>query len=258
MAGLADRYAQVDVAPAQDSLSVLHAESEISPSGLVLSRLEQDYLLRMQLLEAKLRAARMRTWAIVLLFVLYIVAALLVYKNHKLRSARILSEERAENERLMNIAEDLQQKLAEILSKPTSAEKKNAIDRPFGNGRYDMLQKLCEQYYIYEGTENLQPKILKEVKSMIDGLRGNTKELEEVLNARCGGVMERFREQFPRLKEEDVKLFCFVASGFSNTTISAILGKEKQYVYNRIYRLKGRIAESSVSDKEVFLKFMRK
>lgn len=242
---------------AGDSASVYHSQSEIEPSGIVLSRLEQDYELRMELLEAKLKAARMRTWAMVLLLVLYAVAAIFVYRNHQLRTARILAEEQAENERLMNVAEDLQERMAEMSAK-ASEEDKQKVEKPFGGAKLDILQRLCEQYYIYEGTENLQPKILKEVKSMIDGLRGDSKELEEELDNSSGGVMTKFRTEFPKMKEEDVKLFCFVASGFSSTTISAIMEKEKQYIYNRIYRLKNRITESEAPNKAMFLEYMKK
>lgn len=241
----------------KDSVSVYHSQSEIEPSGIVLSRLEQDYELRMELLEAKLKASRMRTWAMVLLFVLYAVAAVFVYRTHKLRTARILAEEQAENERLMNVAEDLQERMAEMSAK-ASEEKKQTLGKPYSSGKMDILQRLCEQYYIYEGTENLQPKVLKEVKSMIDGLRGDSKALEEELDGSSRGVMTKFRAQFPKMKEEDIKLFCFVASGFSSTTISAIMEREKQYIYNRIYRLKNRISESEAPDKAMFLDYMKK
>ena len=57
-------------------------------------------------------------------------------------------------------------------------------------------------------------------------------------------MVRKFREQVPRLKDEDVKLFVFAASGLSSTAMSTLLGMEKSVVYNRIYRLKGRIAKA--------------
>ena len=54
-------------------------------------------------------------------------------------------------------------------------------------------------------------------------------------------------------EEDDILLFCYLASGFSTTTISTLLEKDKQYIYNRVYRLRGRIADSSAPDKERFL-----
>ena len=60
-------------------------------------------------------------------------------------------------------------------------------------------------------------------------------------------------KQLPKLKEEDTRLFIFAASGFSSTTISTILEKDKGIVYNRIWRLKSKIASSDAHDKEDFL-----
>jgi hypothetical protein len=57
----------------------------------------------------------------------------------------------------------------------------------------------------------------------------------------------------PKLKEDDVRLFIFAASGFSSTTISTILEKDKGIIYNRIWRLKGKISASDAPDKEDFL-----
>ena len=119
-----------------------------------------------------------------------------------------------------------------------------------------MLERLCEQYYIYEGTENLQPKVLKEVKSIIQDLRTDAKTLkglEQTLDRNCGNLVSRLREQLPKMKDEDIRLFIFVASGFSSTTISTILEKDKGIVYNRIWRLKSKIDGSDAPDEEDFL-----
>lgn len=159
-----------------------------------------------------------------------------------------MAEERAETERYMGIAEELQERLKTQMRRLPS-EKHLSI------AKFDMLERLCEQYYIYEGTDNLQPKILSEVKSTIKGLREDPSVisgLELMLNRNFDDVVTKLKEGFPKMKEEEVRLFIFVASGFSSTTISTITGKEKQYIYNRIYRLKSRISESDVKDKELF------
>jgi hypothetical protein len=122
--------------------------------------------------------------------------------------------------------------------------------------RFDLLERLCEQYYVYEGTDNLQSKILKEVKSAIEGLREDPKAikgLEMMLDRSCNSLVARLREQMPKLKAEDLKLFIFAASGFSSTTISTILEKDKGIIYNRIWRLKGKISSSEAPDKEEFI-----
>jgi hypothetical protein len=70
--------------------------------------------------------------------------------------------------------------------------------------------------------------------------------------------MTAFRAQFPKLKEDDLRLFAYVAAGFSSTTISTLMERDKQYVYNRIWRLKGRIAASEAPDKDRFLEYFNK
>lgn len=195
-----------------------------------------------------LRSARLKLSASVIILLALAFTALLYYRLKKAEIKRKLAEERAETERYMGIAEELQERLKTQMRRLPS-EKHLSI------AKFDMLERLCEQYYIYEGTDNLQPKILSEVKSTIKGLREDPSVLsglELMLNRNFDDVVTKLKEGFPKMKEEEVRLFIFVASGFSSTTISTITGKEKQYIYNRIYRLKSRISESDVKDKELF------
>lgn len=189
----------------------------------------------------------MRQWVLALLLVLGVVAGWFIYRMHRLRAEQRLAEERAETDRVMSIAEDLQARL-----------QKAGSSKILEKSGFSVLERLCEQFYIYEGTENLQAKVLKEAKSVIDGLRADTRGLEELLDAEHEGVMSAFRAQFSKLKEDDLRLFAYVAAGFSSTTISTLLERDKQYVYNRIWRLKGRIAASDAPDKERFLEYFNK
>ena len=175
-----------------------------------------------------------------------ILATLVLYFwARKAQAEKLLLEQKEENDRLLSAAEELRARLGGLIKN----EKKLS-------GQWDTLDRLCEQYYVYEGTENLQPRILREVRSIVEGLRSDAavqRSLEQSLNARYSSVMTRLRGQFPQWKEEDFLLFSFAASGFSSTTISALLEKDKPYVYNRIYRLKERIRLSDTADKELFL-----
>ena len=117
-----------------------------------------------------------------LLFITAVLATLVLYFwARKAQLEKQLAEEREENERVMSIAEDLKSRLSVVEQK---ADKK-----------LDTLDRLCEQYYIYEGTENLQPRILKEVRSIVEGLRSDPsvqKSLEQSLNSpRVISRMER-------------------------------------------------------------------
>lgn len=183
--------------------------------------------------------------ALALLITAILATLVLYFWARKAQLEKQLLQEREENDRIMSIAEDLQGRLNALQGRQKGAD--------IG---LDMLDRLFEQYYVYEGTDNLQPKVLKEVRSLVEGLRGNSQmrqSLEKSLNDSRDQVMKRLRTTFPTLKEEDYLLYMFTVAGFSSTTISTLLEKDKPYVYNRLYRLKERIKSSENSDKDFLL-----
>jgi len=111
---------------------------------------------------------------------------------------------------------------------------------------YAILSRLCEQYYIYEGSDKFQKKIIAEVEEIINELRYDDEanaDFEALLNSRHNNIMCRFRKEHPTLKEKDYRLYSYLAAGLSATTIAVLLGKDKSVVYNRISRLKKVIKE---------------
>jgi hypothetical protein len=191
---------------------------------------------------------RSRTSNIAMLIAAILATLVLYFWARKAQTEKQLLIQKEENDRLLSTAEELRSRMGNIVK----LEKKQG-------STFDTLDRLCEQYYIYEGTENLQPRIIREVKSIVEGLRSDSsvqKNLEQSLNSKYPGVMTRLRAEFPKWKEEDYLLYLFSASGFSSTTISTLLEKEKPYIYNRIYRLKERIKNSDTTDKELFLSLL--
>lgn len=184
--------------------------------------------------------------ALALLVTAILATLVLYFWARKAQLEKQLLQEREENERMMSVAEDLERRLGHL-----KQQKKNAPSLGV-----DVLDRLCEQYYVYEGTDNLQPRIVKEVRSVVEGLRTDAtmqRSLEQALNDQSGGVMEKLRAAFPRWKEEDFLLYLFAASGFSSTTLSTLLEKDKPYIYNHLYRLKERIKVSGSPDRDLFL-----
>lgn len=114
---------------------------------------------------------------------------------------------------------------------------------------YAILSRLCEQYYIYEGSDKLQKKIIAEVEEIIEELRNDNNaqaQFEQALNYRQDNIMERFRKEHPTLKEKDYRLYAYLAAGLSATTIAVLLGREKSVIYNRISRLKKQIKKDFI------------
>lgn len=109
---------------------------------------------------------------------------------------------------------------------------------------FRILQRLCEQYYVYEQTDKFQQKILREVREIIEELRSDDKvqkEFEAWLDKTQEGVVSKLRKEHPELREQEIKLFCYLKAGFTPTMISVLLAKDKTVIYNRVSRLKTKI-----------------
>ena len=209
-----------------------------------------------QELQLRLEEAHSRMVLIRVIFIAALIIIIVVFQYLRLRDRRKREAEREENERIMAIAEDLRARLAdaETAASAASAQKTSMLEKM----GFSVLERLCEQYYIYEGTDNLQPKLLKEAKAVIEDLRSDAGQLEKTLDSQKNGLISKFRAQLPKVREEEVRLFCFLAAGFNSTTISTLMEKDKQNIYNKIWRLKTRISESDAQDKELFLTYFSK
>ena len=209
-----------------------------------------------QELQLRLEEAHSRMVLIRVIFIAALIIIIIVFQYLRLRDRRKREAEREENERIMAIAEDLRARLAdaETAASAASAQKTSMLEKM----GFSVLERLCEQYYIYEGTDNLQPKLLKEAKAVIEDLRTDAGQLEKTLDSQKNGLISKFRAQLPKVREEEVRLFCFLAAGFNSTTISTLMEKDKQNIYNKIWRLKTRISESDAPDKDLFLTYFSK
>ena len=240
---------------AEDTLQ-LSSRSYIQPSRIIASEEEEPLYKDFRELELRLEAAKERNLLIRIIFAAALIIIIVFFQYLRLRDRRHREQALEENERIMAIAEDLRARLAdaETAASEASAQKTSMLEKM----GFSVLERLCEQYYIYEGTDNLQPKLLKEAKSVIEDLRTDATQLEKTLDAQKNKLVAKFRAQFPKVKEDEIRLFTFLAAGFNSTTISTLMGKDKQNIYNKIWRLKTRIAESDAQDKNLFLNYFSK
>lgn len=222
-------------------------EEDISALRSAVSLAREDYLQdREELASERLRAQRLGQIALILLLVAVSSTALWYLRARRIANEKALSEEQAETERYISIAEELQARLGETSRRL----------RDTAAGKQEVLERLCEQYYVFEGTDKLQSNLLKEVRQAVEGLRNDKKvqaRLEHSVDAAWEGAAAKLRAQLSNCKEEDVRLFVLAASGFSRTAMAALMDKEKGVVNNRLWRLKGRIADSDAPDKDLLL-----
>ena len=70
------------------------------------------------------------------------------------------------------------------------------------------------------------------------------------------GLMSKFRNQFPELKESDCMLYLYSIAGFSARAISILIDEKIEVVYNRKSRLKTKIKNSKSENKTLFLNYL--
>ena len=218
-------------------------DADLSAMRAAVSLAREDYLdAQNALATERLRSSRWGSAALILLLIAVASTALWYLRARREEIRRL----RSETEETIGIAEELRARLAE-----SSRVLKGAVA-----GKNEILERLCEQYYIYGESDKLPSRLLKEARSAIEGLRDDPKTLEgfeRMVNAAHDGAVDKLRTQLPRCKEEDVRLFILAASGLSRTAMATILEKEKGVVNNRLWRLKGRLADSDAPDKALLL-----
>jgi len=222
-------------------------EEDISALRSAVTLAREDYLqAREELASERLRTQRMKQIALLLFLIAVSSTALWYLRARRIAHEKALAEEKAETERYIGIAEELQARLGETSRRL----------RDTASGKNDVLERLCEQYYVFEGTDKLQNNLLKEVRQAVEGLRNDKKvqaRLERSVDATLDGAASKLRAELPNCKEEDVRLFVLAASGFSRTAMATLMDKEKGVINNRLWRLKGRIAGSEIPDKDQLL-----
>ena len=122
-----------------------------------------------------------------------------------------------------------------------------------------MFRPLGELYsnYLFYLQHGKDPSVCqKDLLKSLDDINIEKEDgwFETVLNKETSGIPDRFRNDFPSLKADDYRLFCYYLAGFDATIISIILKIPSQgAVYTRKSRLRKIIADSSVADKEHYL-----
>lgn len=122
--------------------------------------------------------------------------------------------------------------------------------------RFDIIDKLGKTYYERENTLSQQAAMFQEVKQIITDFSENNEmlqELELIVNTCHDNAMQKLRNDFPAMKEADIRLLCYIFVGFSPQVISLFMKDTVANVYARKSRLKSRIKSAETIHKDLFL-----
>ena len=122
--------------------------------------------------------------------------------------------------------------------------------------RFDIIDKLGKTYYERENTASQQAAMFHEVKQIITDFAENNEmlqELELIVNTCHDNAMQKLRNDFPAMKEADIRLLCYIFVGFSPQVISLFMKDTVANVYARKSRLKSCIKSAETANKDLFL-----
>lgn len=122
--------------------------------------------------------------------------------------------------------------------------------------RFDIIDKLGKTYYERENTLSQQAAMFQEVKQIITDFSENNEMLQELelnVNTCHDNAMQKLRNDFPTMKETDIRLLCYIFVGFSPQVISLFMKDTVANVYARKSRLKSRIKSAETANKDLFL-----
>lgn len=172
----------------------------------------------------------------------FAISAYLIYK----RQNKIISKN-------LNIARNLKEILT--LKENEFIETQNKIQALFAE-KYASIDKLCTIYYESKATKAMKRRISDEVENLICSFSSDNRiaELEETINKNYSSILYHFKQDLPSLKQDDYRLFLYIALGFSNIAIALFLGEdEMEPVYNRKARLKTKIKKLETDRKNMYL-----
>ncbi|MGN0238130.1 MAG: tetratricopeptide repeat protein [Lepagella sp.] len=109
-------------------------------------------------------------------------------------------------------------------------------------------ERLSDNYKLYDG-----------IASSFDNFRGNgdyIKKIEVMANSMLDNIVDRFRNDFPKIREQDVTLMILSIANFNTNATSLFLDIEPNLVHSRKYKLKVRILNSDSIYKDEYLSYL--
>lgn len=211
--------------------------------------IEKDYF-REQAAFADYRMQSRRTGervAVAALLVLLILIGMVIRQRMRLQRER--------NGRSLQLLREAREEYRQIAESMVERNDTESRLRSMIASRFEIVDRLGKSYYERENTASGQAAMARQVKQLIDGFAENGEmlaELEQMVDEAHDGAMQKLRADFPRMKEADARLLCYIFGGFSPQVISLFMEESVANIYARKSRLKSRIKASDSPHKGLF------
>ena len=183
---------------------------------------------------AEYRMKNRTTWEIAVASIIFLIIGVAYYI---IRQRLRLQRERTD--RYLLLAEEANTQYKTLTEHMEGQRNAESHLKGLVASRFDIIDKLGKTYYERENTASQQAAMFHEVKLIVNTCHDN--------------AMEKLRNDFPSMKEADIRLLCYIFVGFSPQVISLFMKDTVANVYARKSRLKSRIKSAETANKELFL-----
>ncbi len=155
---------------------------------------------------------------------------------------------------------DIQQYIAtihelQLTTRDTSDSLSEAVDHLY-NDRLTDLNRLCDTYYEYSDTSRHSAKVFEQVRETIESIKcdeARIEELEALVNNCRGNLMQKLREQCPKLNVKEQRVVLYSYAGFSSRAICVFMETNPVALSKMKYRIKLKIKECEAKDAELLI-----
>ena len=130
-----------------------------------------------------------------------------------------------------------------------------AVDQLY-NDRLNDLNRLCETYYEHSDTSRHASKVFEQVRETIESIKSDDariEELERLVNKCRGNLMQKLREQCPRLNSKEQRVVLYSYAGFSSRAICVFMETNPVALSKMKYRIKLKIKECEAKDADLLI-----
>ena len=134
----------------------------------------------------------------------------------------------------------------------SNASSHSAIINELFEGRFSILNDIGNTFADLSDSTTDQKLLYKEVKEIISRFENpkTLTELEQIINRYKNNLMQKFRDDFPSLSNDEYQQICYHYAGFSPKFISLLMHQKYPTIYKRRTRIKEKIMASDSAHKE--------
>lgn len=223
-----------------EAFNLLKASEEKSQSYKEYGKYVNEAHTRFLKAEAELvreQAKNDRLTATIMIVSLLVLISVLLYSIHLRRK-----KDEEEKQRLYLIMDSLK-------------DKEKAVSRKY----FEVVGGIMEEYVWGQKRGDSKERVVSFLDSFAADVSGGIKRKESfdsVVDRHFDGIVSAFRKDFPNLRDDNHRMFCYSVAGFDSTTIALIMDTSLDAVYMRRSRLRKMIATSDCLRKEIYLKLL--